>query len=276
MSATLIDGKGVSGKVLEEVASEIKSSGLKPKLAIVMVGVDDASGVYVRLKEKACQRVGVVSTNHLLPESTSEEELLALVKRLNDGPDHGILVQLPLPTHIDADCVLNAIDPTKDVDGLHPLNLGKMLSGRDCLFPCTPRGIIRLLDEYGIGIEGKEAVVVGRSNIVGKPIAVLLTKRNATVTMCHSKTMGLGNHTKSAEILVVAIGKARMITVDMVCEGAVVIDVGINRIDGKLVGDVDFEKVKEKASYITPVPRGVGPMTVAMLMKNTLEACKNQ
>ncbi len=268
-----MDGKKIADRVLENVNSEIKCSGLAPRLAIVLVGKDPASQVYVGLKGKACEKVGIVSKNYELPESTSERELIALIKKLNSGQEDGILVQLPLPKHINERKVLLQVDPAKDVDGIHPANLGALLAGEPTLIPCTPFGIIELLDSYGIAIGGKEAVVIGRSNIVGKPVSVLLTERNATVTVCHSKTKGLGSHTRRADILVVAVGKPNLIKVGMVKAGAVVIDVGTNRVGGKLVGDVDFENVRKKAGFITPVPGGVGPMTVAMLMKNTLSAC---
>ena len=274
--ATVIDGRMVAGEVLDGVAAEISKTGLKPKLAIIMVGSDPGSQIYVRLKEKACARVGIQSKNYLLPEKTTQEELLRLVKKLNKGPDNGILVQIPLPKHIDPEVILEAVDPEKDIDGLTEQNLGRLFFGTNPYPPCTPGGVLKLLDRYGIDIGGKDVVMVGRSKIVGKPVAMMLTNKNATVTLCHSKTRDLAGHSRRAEILVVAVGRPKMFKADMVREGAVVIDVGINRIDGKVVGDVDFESVKEKASFITPVPGGVGPMTIAMLMKNTLRACKRQ
>ncbi len=274
--ATVIDGRMVAGEVLDGVAAEISKTGLKPRLAIVMVGNDPGSQIYVRLKEKACARVGIVSTNYFLPENTKQEELLKLVKKLNKGPDNGILVQIPLPKHIDPEVILEAVDPEKDIDGLTEQNLGRLFFGTNPYPPCTPGGVLKLLDRYGVNIEGKDVVMVGRSKIVGKPIAMMLTNKNATVTLCHSKTRNLAGHARRAEILVVAVGRPKMFTADMVREGAVVIDVGINRLDGKVVGDVDFESVKGKASFITPVPGGVGPMTIAMLMKNTLRACQRQ
>lgn len=276
MPATIIDGRKISEQILSEVKEEIKYSKLQPRLAIVLVGKDDASKVYVRLKGTAADRVGIESTNHVLPENVKEQELIALVRKLNAGPDNGILVQLPLPKHINEQKVLSEISPEKDVDGLHPQNLASILSGLNVLPPCTPAGIIELLDRYRIPIEGKDAVVVGRSNIVGKPVAMMLTARNATVTICHSKTKDLVSHTKRADILVVAAGKSKLVDAKMVKKGATVIDVGTNMVNGHTVGDVDFEGVKKKAAYLTPVPGGVGPMTVAMLMKNTLAACKKQ
>ncbi|MFH0817083.1 MAG: bifunctional methylenetetrahydrofolate dehydrogenase/methenyltetrahydrofolate cyclohydrolase FolD [Candidatus Micrarchaeota archaeon] len=274
--ATIIDGKMVANEILEQVTAEIAKEKLTPRLAIVMVGDDPGSQIYVRLKEKACARVGIVSKNYCLPAKTTQEELLKLVRKLNNGPDNGILVQIPLPKHIDPEVILEAVDPEKDIDGLTEQNLGRLFFGTNPYPPCTPGGVLKLLDRYGISIEGKDVVMVGRSKIVGKPVAMMLTNKNATVTLCHSKTKNLAEHTKRAEILVVAVGRPKMFKANMVREEAVVIDVGINRVDGKVVGDVDFESVKEKASYITPVPGGVGPMTIAMLMKNTLRACQRQ
>jgi methylenetetrahydrofolate dehydrogenase (NADP+)/methenyltetrahydrofolate cyclohydrolase len=239
------------------------------------VGEDPASSVYVRNKNKTCQRLGFKSFEHHLPENTGESELLALVKSLNDNEEvNGILVQLPLPDQIDSEKILEAIDPAKDVDGFHPINVGRMMVGNATLTPCTPTGIIELLDHYRVGIEGKHAVVVGRSNIVGKPVSILLLHRNATVTICHSRTQDLPAMVKTADIIIAAVGRPRFVTADMVKKGAVVIDVGINRVDGKLVGDVDFENVEPIAELITPVPGGVGPMTIALLMQNTLKAFK--
>ncbi|MCH6580393.1 MAG: bifunctional methylenetetrahydrofolate dehydrogenase/methenyltetrahydrofolate cyclohydrolase FolD [Nitrospinae bacterium] len=276
---TLIDGKKVSAEIKEQVAAETgrlqQQTGKVPGLAVVLVGEDPASAVYVKNKNKTCETMGFQSFSHTLPADTEEKELLKLIAELNANPEvNGILVQLPLPAHINAPKVLEAVDPKKDVDGFHPVNVGILTSGGNGPAPCTPAGIIAMLDFYKIGIEGKHAVVLGRSNIVGKPIASLLLKRHATVTICHSRTRDLPAVARSADILVAAIGKPRFVTPDMVKEGAVVIDVGINRVDGKLVGDVDFEKVVEKAAFITPVPGGVGPMTIAMLMKNTLNAFK--
>jgi methylenetetrahydrofolate dehydrogenase (NADP+) / methenyltetrahydrofolate cyclohydrolase len=277
----IIDGKKVSEEIIEQIkiqTEEMKSScGKVPGLAVVLVGDDPASAVYVRNKGKACERAGFNSYEHRLPADTSEADLLALVRKLNtDSEVNGILVQLPLPEGMDSQKVLEAIDPAKDVDGFHPVNVGGLASGISDLAPCTPAGIMELLDRYEIPVEGKEAVVLGRSNIVGKPAALLLLKRNATVTICHSRTKNLKEVTARADILVAAIGKADFVTADMVKEGATVIDVGINRVDGKLKGDVDFEAVAPKTSYITPVPGGVGPMTIALLMKNTFTAFKKQ
>jgi methylenetetrahydrofolate dehydrogenase (NADP+)/methenyltetrahydrofolate cyclohydrolase len=276
---TLIDGKKVSAQIKEQVAAETgklqQQTGKVPGLAVVLVGEDPASAVYVKNKNKTCETMGFQSFSHTLAADTKETELLKLIADLNANPEvNGILVQLPLPDHINEQKVVEAVDPKKDVDGFHPVNVGTLTSGGDALVPCTPAGIIEMLDFYKIDIEGKHAVILGRSNIVGKPIASLLLKRHATVTICHSRTRDLPAVARSADILVAAIGKPRFVTSDMVKEGAVVIDVGINRVDGKLVGDVDFEKVAEKAAFITPVPGGVGPMTIAMLMKNTLNAFK--
>ncbi len=279
--AEIIDGKLVSQHVRDEVADGVErlkgETGVAAGLAAVLVGDDPASEIYVRNKRKACTEVGMYSEEHRLPGETTEEELLSLVEKLNgDENIHGILVQLPLPSHISETKILRAVSPLKDVDGFHPYNVGLLVEGRPTFISCTPHGIIKMLDFYKIGIEGKEAVVVGRSNIVGKPVSMLLLHRHATVTICHSRTKPLDEVTRRADILVAAIGRADFITGDMVKEGAVVIDVGINRNkDGKLTGDVDFEGVSKKASYITPVPGGVGPMTIAMLLWNTLESAKN-
>ena len=274
----LLNGKEVSNYIKKDVKREITKLNIKPSLTVIVVGDNPASTVYVRNKEKACAQVGIESIVHRLPEDTSEESLLALINLLNNDPSvDGILVQLPLPDHIDANTVLQAIDPKKDVDGFTAVNTGRLWLGDYVLTPCTAMGIIELLDYYSIDIEGKNCVVMGRSNIVGKPIAALLLERNATVTMCHSKTRNLNEFTKNADVLIVAIGKSKFVTEDMIKDGAVVIDVGINRgEDGKLCGDVDFENVAEKTSVITPVPNGVGPITVAMLMKNTLLAAKTE
>lgn len=278
MTATIIDGKHVSQEIRKRVAretEELAKTGRRPGLATVLVGEDPASAVYVRNKNKTCGEVGFRSFEHHLPAETKESELLKLVDDLNRNPDvNGILVQLPLPKQIDSNKVLQAIDPRKDVDGFHPVNIGRLLTGDTAFAPCTPAGIIELLDFYRIGIEGKNAVVLGRSNIVGKPAALLLLHRHATVTICHSRTRDLPAVTRSADLLVAAIGKPAFVRGDMIKEGAVVIDVGVNRVDGKLVGDVLFEEAVKKASYITPVPGGVGPMTIAMLMDNTLKAFK--
>ena len=275
----LIDGKKVSEEIRNRLAEEIqklkKKTGKTPGLATVLVGDDPASAVYVRNKNKICGELGFQSFEKKLSADTSEEKLLQLVGELNSNKDiHGILVQLPLPNQIDSEKILEAIDPKKDVDGFHPINVGKLLVGNALLTPCTPTGIIKLLDRYDIEISGKHAVIIGRSNIVGKPVSMLLLQRNATITICHSRTQKLEEVTRSADILVAAVGRAKFVTEEMVSEGTVVIDVGINRVDGKLTGDVDFEPVSKKASHITPVPGGVGPMTIALLMENTLKAFK--
>ena len=277
MSAQLIDGKVVAKAVKEEVRSRVealKARGIRPGLATVLVGDDPASHVYVRNKQRTCEELGMHSVGHNLPATTSEADLLALIDRLNRDPAiHGILVQLPLPKPLRSEPILYAVSPDKDVDGLHPVNIGKLTMGEPRFVPCTPGGIMAMLDYYKLPIEGKTAVVVGRSNLVGKPAAMLLLHRHATVTICHSKTPDLAAVCRRADILVAAMGKARFIRGEMVKEGAVVIDVGINRQpDGKLVGDVDFEAVAARASWITPVPGGVGPMTIAMLMQNTMLA----
>ena len=275
----LIDGKKVSAEVRVFLAKEVKElkekTGRVPGLATVLVGDDPASAVYVRNKNKICRELGFKSFEQKLSLDTSEAKLLKLIKELNSNNDiHGILVQLPLPNQIDSEKILQAIDPNKDVDGFHPINVGKLVVGNALLTPCTPSGIIKLLDHYEIDISGKHAVVLGRSNIVGKPISMLLLQRNATITICHSRTKNLEGITRSADILVAAIGQANFVTENMVRKGAIVIDVGINRVDGKLTGDINFEPVAKKASYITPVPGGVGPMTIALLMENTLKAFK--
>jgi methylenetetrahydrofolate dehydrogenase (NADP+)/methenyltetrahydrofolate cyclohydrolase len=280
VKAILLDGKKIAAEIKLEVKNEVerlKAKGIVPGLATVLVGDDPASHIYVRNKVKDCEETGIFSEKIVLPVETSSHELLEIIDNLNQRKDiHGILVQLPLPSHIDEFEIINAIAPEKDVDGFHPVNQGLMLIGKEAIYPCTPAGIIEILKRYQISIEGKNAVVIGRSNIVGKPAAVLLLKENATVTVCHSKTRDLASITRNADILVVAVGKAKMINAEMVKEGAVVIDVGINRVDGKIVGDVDFESVVEVAGYLTPVPGGVGLVTRAMLLKNTLEACKSQ
>ena len=278
--AEIIDGKVVSSAIrndLSEEISQFKSEyNVTPGLAVIIVGDNPASLVYVRNKKKACEQVGINSYEIALPGDVSEEELLARIEILNADPSvHGILVQLPLPKHINEETVINAIDPKKDVDAFHPSNVGKIMIGNYTFLPCTPAGVIDLLDYYNIDISGKKCVIIGRSNIVGKPMAHLLLERNGTVTVCHSRTVDLAEETKKADILVVAIGKPEFVTADMVKPGAVVIDVGINRgTDGKLLGDVEFSGVSEVASYITPVPGGVGPMTITTLLKNTLNAAK--
>ena len=276
----LIDGKKISGQIRNRLAEEVrelkKKTGKTPGLATVLVGDDPASAVYVRNKNKICGELGFQSFEQKLSADTSEEQLLQLVGELNSNKNiHGILVQLPLPDQIDSEKILQAIDPKKDVDGFHPVNVGKLVVGNALLTPCTPTGIIELLDHYDIEISGKHAVIIGRSNIVGKPVSMLLLQRNATITICHSRTQDLEEVTRSADIIVAAVGRANFVTEEMVSEGTVVIDVGINRVDGKLTGDVDFEPVSKKASHITPVPGGVGPMTIALLMENTLKAFKD-
>lgn len=277
--ANLIDGKEVSAKVKSEVRDEtakLKEQGITVGLAVVIVGNNAASRVYVNSKKKACEEVGFNSYEYSLDENITQQELLDLVDVLNnDDKVNGILVQLPLPKHIDENAIINSISPDKDVDAFHPFNVGKIMIGEFAFLPCTPAGVMELIDSTGVDISGKSAVVIGRSNIVGKPMSMLLLHRNATVTICHSKTTNLADVCKTADIIVAAVGRASFVTEDMVKEGAVVIDVGMNRLDnGKLCGDVDFDAVSKKAGYITPVPGGVGPMTIAMLMKNTLTAAK--
>ena len=278
MAAQLLDGKIMAAELeerLKERVASLASRGLVPGLTVILVGDDPASQTYVSNKEKACQRLGIRSGTLRMPEDTTQEELEAAIQKANDDPAvHGILVQLPLPKHLDSDRALSLILPEKDVDGFHDINAGRLSRGLDCTVACTPKGALHMLKQAGIPIAGKEAVVVGRSNIVGKPMALLLLQENATVTVCHSHTADLAAHTRRADILVAAIGKPRFITADMVKEGAVVVDVGINRVDGKLCGDVDFEAVAKKASWITPVPGGVGKMTIAMLMDNTVAAAE--
>lgn len=276
--AILIDGKQASREIRDALRAEAArlkaATGIVPGLAVILVGENPASRIYVGSKEKACEEAGFLSRVYRVPAETAERDILKRIRMLNDDRKiHGILVQLPLPAHIRAEAVIEAIDPRKDVDGFHPYNTGRLFSGNPLHRPCTPLGILTLLDRYGIVMEGKEAVIVGRSNIVGKPLALMLLSRNATVTVCHTRTKNLPEVTRRAEILVAAAGKAEMIEARMVRDGAVVIDVGVNRgADGRLVGDVAFAGAAEKASHITPVPGGVGPMTIAMLLKNTLQA----
>lgn len=277
----LIDGKFVSQRVCDDVAAEVaelSKHGIEACLAVIIVGDDPASRVYVNNKKKKCAAVGIKSLEFALPEGTTQEELLSLIERLNkDKTVNGILCQLPVPKHIDEKAVIEAIAPEKDVDCFSNVNVGKLWTGEADFMPCTPAGIMAMLEEYKIPVASKNCVIVGRSNIVGKPLAALMLKADATVTVCHSKTKNLSEICKNADILVAAIGKAEFIKKDMVKEGAVVIDVGINRKEnGKLCGDVDFEEVSQKASFITPVPGGCGPMTIAMLMKNTVKSCKLQ
>jgi methylenetetrahydrofolate dehydrogenase (NADP+) / methenyltetrahydrofolate cyclohydrolase len=273
---TVIDGKKISADIKEELKNKISKLPSKPKLMVVLVGDDPASHVYVSMKERDAKQIGMDGAAIKLPEKTTQEELERTIIELNGDPSvHGILLQLPLPKHLDEDRALNLISPEKDVDGLHDINVGKLHNNKPGLRPCTPKGCMELLKKYEIPIEGKHAVVVGRSNLVGKPIARMLEQANATVTVCHSRTKNLHEVIKTADIVVVAIGRLNFVTGDMIKEGAVVIDVGINRKDdGKLAGDVEYDTVFQKASYITPVPGGVGPMTIAMLLSNTLEAYK--
>lgn len=277
--AKLLMGKEVSDRIKDEMKIEVenlKKAGINPGLAVILVGEDPASKVYVSNKKKACEYIGINSFEYKLPEETTEEELLALIDKLNnDNTVSGILCQLPVPKHINEESIINAIDPKKDVDAFHPVNVGKIMTGNYDFVPCTPAGVMELIKESGIDVTGKECVVVGRSNIVGKPMSMLLLHKNGTVTICHSRTKDLKEKTKSADILVAAVGIPNFITGDMIKPGAVVIDVGINRIAPKtLVGDVDFKTAEPIAGAITPVPGGVGPMTIAMLMKNTLKAAE--
>ena len=278
--SNIIDGKLVSAAVKEQVAIEVKQlndKGISVCLAVILVGDDPASQIYVSNKKKACEQLGIVSKEYLLPATTTQDELLALVNELNhDKSINGILCQLPLPKGLDEKIVIEAIDPNKDVDAFHPVNVGRIMIGDYDFLPCTPAGVMEMLSYYNIDVCGKECVVIGRSNIVGKPMGMLLLHKNGTVTIAHSRTQNLADVTRHADILVAAVGKANFVTADMVKDGAVVIDVGMNRNDGKLCGDVDFDAVQQKASYITPVPGGVGPMTIATLMKNTLTAAKRQ
>lgn len=277
--ATIMDGKALSLKLKEQMKqriAQLKQQGINPKLVVVLVGDNSASQVYVRNKHKSCGEVGIESEVITMPEQTTQQELLEVVERLNqDETVYGILVQLPLPKQIDEKTVLRSILPEKDVDGFHPVNVGLLSIGDECFAPATPSGIIAMFQEYGIDIAGKNCVVIGRSNIVGKPMAALLLKNNATVTICHSKTEDLASYTRRADVVIVATGRRHTLTAEMVKEGAVVVDVGMNRNEqGKLCGDVDYEEVKEKASFITPVPGGVGPMTITELLENTIQAAQ--
>ena len=289
MTAQIIDGKQVAADLRAELKAEVaklKGQGIVPGLAVVLVGEDPASKSYVTAKERACEEMGIFSDDNRLDANTSQEDLMALVEKLNNDPKiNGILVQLPLPKGLNEAEVLLAIDPAKDVDGFHPMNVGKMVVGEKTFLPCTPHGVLQLLMRSGIAIEGAEAVIVGRSNIVGKPLANMLIQKNptgnATVTVCHTRTKDLGYHTKRADIVIAAAGRPNTVTADMVKDGVVVIDVGVNRVEDatkkrgyRLVGDVDFEAIKEKASFITPVPGGVGPMTITMLLYNTVESAQ--
>jgi methylenetetrahydrofolate dehydrogenase (NADP+)/methenyltetrahydrofolate cyclohydrolase len=279
MAATVIDGKEVAKTIREQLANEVEQlaqKGIRPGLAVILVGDDPASHSYVRGKEKGCAEVGIYSEVYRLPEATTQDELLERIEQLNENPNvHGILVQLPLPAHISEKAVIEAISPEKDVDGFHPINVGNMIIGEDAFLPCTPHGIVELIKRTGTELSGKHVVVVGRSNIVGKPVSLLLLQENATVSICHSRTKNLAELTRQADILVVAVGRAHMIGPEHVKPGAIVIDVGVNRIEtGKLVGDVKFAEVAEIASHITPVPGGVGPMTITMLLQNTIKSAK--
>jgi len=289
MAAKIIDGKQAAADMRDELKEEVaklKEEGIVPGLGVILVGEDPASQSYVRAKERACEEMGIYSDDNRLPEDTTQQDLIALINRMNTDPKiNGIQVQLPLPTHLDESEVLLSINPDKDVDGFHPTNIGKMVAGQAAFLPCTPHGIIQLLQRSGVKIEGSHTVIVGRSNIVGKPVANMLIQKNksgnATVTVCHTRTKDLAYHTRQADIIIAAAGRPNTITADMVKDGVVVIDVGVNRVEDKaakkgyrLVGDVDFEKVKEKASLITPVPGGVGPMTITMLLYNTVESAK--
>jgi methylenetetrahydrofolate dehydrogenase (NADP+)/methenyltetrahydrofolate cyclohydrolase len=275
-----MDGRKLSSEIISELkrkTENLKAKGVTPRLDIIIVGEDASSKLYVRNKIRTSEQVGVKGELHSFPEKTGREKITGLIKKLNaDKNVHGILVQLPLPRHLDAQEIVDEITPSKDVDGLTARSLGKLTMGRADFEPCTPKGIIRLLDNEKIPLQGKHAVVIGRSNIVGKPVSLMLLKRNATVTICHSKTKHLQNHTKNADIIVAAVGKARFVKEGMIKKGAVVIDAGINRSGAKIEGDVDFERVRLKASYITPVPGGVGPMTIAMLLENTLISAKRK
>ena len=279
--ATIIDGKALAKKVrgeLKEECEKLKEQGIFPKLAVVMVGDNPASKVYVRNKSRACQEVGIEYQEYLLDEKTTQKELEELIQKLNQTKEiHGILLQSPVPAHLDINEAFKNINYLKDVDGFTPESVGRLSIGEDTFVSCTPFGIIRMFEEYNIDLEGKHVVILGRSNIVGKPLIQCCLQKNATVTVCHSKTKNLEKHTREADVVIAAIGQAKFVKADMVKEGVVIIDVGINRNeDGKLVGDVDFEAVSQKASYITPVPGGVGPMTIAMLMNNVIKAAKKQ
>lgn len=279
--AEIINGKELAQSIRLELKQEVeklKQNGIIPKLAVIMVGDDKASKVYVKNKSKACEEIGIEYEEILLNENTTMEILLDVIEELNNRKDiNGILLQSPIPKALDINKAFNKIDSKKDVDGFNPINVGKLVIGQDCFISCTPYGVVKMLEKYDIPVEGKNAVIIGRSNIVGKPLIQCLLKKNATVTVCHSKTKNIADITKTADILIAAVGKSKFVTKEMVKNGAVVIDVGINRNeDGKLVGDVNFEEVEKIASYITPVPGGVGPMTIAMLMNNVVKACKSQ
>ena len=278
--AMIIDGKTIAAGIREEVRVEVdrlkREKGITPALAVILVGDNPASRIYVKNKGKASSEAGIRSIEHILPQDAKEKEILSLISRLNNDPSvHGILVQLPLPAHLDEHSIVEAVSPEKDVDGFHPYNIGRLVTGRPTFEPCTPKGIMKLLDATGVPLSGKEAIVIGRSNIVGKPLALMLLKRDSTVSICHSKTENLPEKIHSSDIVIAAIGKAGFVKGEWIKQGAVVIDVGINRTDKGLVGDVEFREAGKRASYITPVPGGVGPMTIAMLLSNTVEAVKN-
>lgn len=275
----IIDGRKIADEIQEGVAREVEKLreryDIIPGLATILVGEDPASKIYLSMKKRACEGIGIHYEEHIFPERVKQEEVIKRIRELNDDERiHGILVQLPLPPHLDDDLILEMVSPKKDVDGLHPINLGNLFIGKENLSPCTPSGIMLMLEKIGVDLKGKHAVVVGHSKIVGRPVAAMFLNRDATVTICHIKTKELEEHTKQADVLVVAVGRAKFITKEMIKDGTVIIDVGINRVEGKLCGDVDFEDVKGRASAITPVPGGVGPMTVAMLMRNTLIIAK--
>ncbi|MFH1642381.1 MAG: bifunctional 5,10-methylenetetrahydrofolate dehydrogenase/5,10-methenyltetrahydrofolate cyclohydrolase [Nanoarchaeota archaeon] len=275
MTAKIIDGKQIADDLLENLKKKVKELKIKPGLAVVLVGDNPASQIYVNMKERKCEEIGFYSKKIILPENITEPELLGIIDELNQDPRiHGMLVQLPLPEHIDKNLIINSIRPYKDADGFNPINMGNLLIGNNMIVSATPKGIIKLIESTGVSIEGKHAVILGRSNIVGKPISILLQQKNCTVTMCHSKSKPLARYTKQADILVAAMGRPKAVTKEMVKQGAIVIDVGTSKVDNKLVGDVDFENVRKVASYITPVPKGVGPMTIACLMENTVECWK--
>ncbi len=279
--AVIIDGKQLSKKIRDNLkieCEELKAIGIKPKLAVILVGNDSSSKIYVKNKSKACDDVGVEFEEFLLDENITQEHLENIIENLNQNPNvHGILLQSPIPKNLDINRAFEKISPNKDVDGFHPLNVGKLSLNKDTLVSCTPFGVMKMFEEYNIDLTGKHVVILGRSNIVGKPLIQCVLNKNATVTVCHSKTENLSEHTKRADVLISAIGKPKFIKADMIKEKAIVIDVGINRADdGKIVGDVDFEEVEKKAEYITPVPGGVGPMTIAMLMNNVIKAARNQ
>lgn len=276
----LLDGKKLSSKIKEnlkkDTAEFIEKNGVTPGLAVILVGDDPASHAYVSMKSKACKEVGIYSVMHEMPSTVTESDILSTIQMINENPKiHGLLVQLPLPKHVDSTKILEAIAPAKDVDGFHPFNLGRLVAGLDSFVPCTPLGVMELLKEYGIDVKGKDCVVVGASNIVGKPMASLLLNAGATVDICHIHTRELKEHTLRADMIFVGVGKPNLITTDMVKDGAVIVDIGINRVGDKLVGDVAYEEVSKKCSFITPVPGGVGPMTIAMLLSNTLKAAKS-